>query len=86
MVKLIQIDRLNSRIDGMLYKITFQEQWSLLDDVRGLFMTFDTSTQGLSNRVRESFRMLESHYWVPRTSRSCSMCVLLLVLVKFGFR
>lgn len=32
MVKLIQIDQLNSRIQGMLYKISFQEQWALLDD------------------------------------------------------
>jgi cytokinesis protein len=33
MVKLIQIERLGSRIDGMLYRITFDEQWALLDDV-----------------------------------------------------
>lgn len=32
MVRLIQIDRLGPRIDGMLYKCTFEEQWSLLDD------------------------------------------------------
>ncbi|THH07256.1 hypothetical protein EW146_g9373, partial [Bondarzewia mesenterica] len=32
MVKLIQIDRLGQRIEGMLYKISFDEQWALLDD------------------------------------------------------
>lgn len=32
MVKLIQIDRLGPRIEGMLYKISFEEQWALLDD------------------------------------------------------
>lgn len=33
MVKLIQIDRLGPRIEGMLYKSAFDETWSLLDDV-----------------------------------------------------
>lgn len=33
MVKLIQIDRLAPRIEGMLYKCAFEESWSLLDDV-----------------------------------------------------
>lgn len=32
MVKLIQIDRLGPRIEGMLYKCKFEEQWLLLDD------------------------------------------------------
>lgn len=32
MVKLIQIDRLGPRIEGMLYKSAFDETWSLLDD------------------------------------------------------
>ncbi|KAJ3860420.1 hypothetical protein EV359DRAFT_49140 [Lentinula novae-zelandiae] len=32
MVKLIQIDRLGPRIEGMLYKCAFDERWSLLDD------------------------------------------------------
>ncbi|EGN96042.1 hypothetical protein SERLA73DRAFT_162010 [Serpula lacrymans var. lacrymans S7.3] len=32
MVKLIQIDRLGPRIEGMLYKCKFDETWSLLDD------------------------------------------------------
>jgi cytokinesis protein len=36
MVKLIQIDRLRPRIDGMLYRISFDEQWGLLDDVSRL--------------------------------------------------
>jgi len=33
MVKLIQIDRLVPRINGMLYRISFDEQWTLLDEV-----------------------------------------------------
>jgi cytokinesis protein len=33
MVKLIQIERLGPRIDGMLYRISFDEQWGLLDEV-----------------------------------------------------
>lgn len=32
MVKLIQIDRLGQRIENMLYKLKFDEQWTLLDD------------------------------------------------------
>ncbi|KAI6038969.1 hypothetical protein EDC04DRAFT_3112644 [Pisolithus marmoratus] len=32
MVKLIQIKRLGPRIEGMLYKCKFEEQWLLLDD------------------------------------------------------
>jgi hypothetical protein len=43
MVKLIQIDRLGQRIDGMLYRILFDEQWALLDEVSFLF-TYDMST------------------------------------------
>ena len=40
MVKLIQIDRLGPRIEGMLYKCGFDESWSLLDDVNlGYFFT-----------------------------------------------
>lgn len=34
MVQLIKIDRLAPRIEGMLYKCTFDETWTLLDDVR----------------------------------------------------
>ncbi|KAG2020617.1 cytokinesis protein sepA [Coprinopsis cinerea AmutBmut pab1-1] len=32
MVKLIQIERLGPRIEGMLYRVTFDETWSLLDE------------------------------------------------------
>ncbi|TFY51954.1 hypothetical protein EVJ58_g10285 [Rhodofomes roseus] len=32
MVQLIKLDRLAPRIEGMLYKCTFEETWSLLDD------------------------------------------------------
>ena len=34
MVKLIQINRLGPRIEGMLYRVSFEETWSLLEDVR----------------------------------------------------
>jgi len=43
MVKLIQIERLGQRIDAMLYRISFDEQWALLDDVSFIF-TFDMNT------------------------------------------
>lgn len=36
MVKLIQIERLGPRIEGMLYKCKFEEQWLLLDEVTAL--------------------------------------------------
>lgn len=36
MVKLIQIERLGPRIESMLYKCKFEEQWLLLDEVNGL--------------------------------------------------
>jgi len=42
MVKLIQIERLGQRIDGMLYRITFDEQWALLDEVSH-FLAYDMS-------------------------------------------
>jgi cytokinesis protein len=34
MVQLIKIDRLAPRIEGMLYKVKFEETWALLDEVR----------------------------------------------------
>ena len=40
MVKLIQIDRLRSRIDGMLYRLSFDEQWALLEEV-SLLTSYD---------------------------------------------
>lgn len=33
MVQLIKIKRLGPRIGGMLYKVTFEETWGLLDEV-----------------------------------------------------
>ena len=33
MVQLIQIERLGPRIEGMLYRTTFEESWSLIDEV-----------------------------------------------------
>jgi hypothetical protein len=43
MVKMIQIERLGQRIDGMLYRISFDEQWALLDEV-GFFFPHGMST------------------------------------------
>ena len=34
MVQLIQIERLGPRVEGMLYRTTFEESWSLIDEVR----------------------------------------------------
>lgn len=34
MVQLIKIDRLGPRLEGMLYKVSFEEQISLLEEVR----------------------------------------------------
>ena len=33
MVQLIKIDRLGPRIEGMLYNLSFDESWTLLDEV-----------------------------------------------------
>lgn len=33
MVQLIKINRLGPRIEGMLYKVNFDETWTLLDEV-----------------------------------------------------
>lgn len=37
MVQLIKIDRLGPRIEGMLYKVTFEDTWTLLDEVSLFF-------------------------------------------------
>lgn len=38
MVQLIKIDRLGPRIEGMLYKLSFDESWALLDKVARLVL------------------------------------------------
>lgn len=38
MVRLIQINRLGPRIEGMLYRVSFEETWTLLEDVRIVFI------------------------------------------------
>lgn len=48
MVKLIQLDRLAARVDGMLFKCTFDESWKLLDKV-----SFLLSVTILSNNIAE---------------------------------
>jgi cytokinesis protein len=59
MVKLIQIDRLRPRIDGMLYRISFDEQWALLDEV-GPLTSYDWSILNLPHRrVLVNYQMPE---------------------------
>lgn len=71
MVKLIQIDRLRPRIDGMLYRISFDEQWALLDDVSPL-TPYDWSILNLPHcRVLVNYQMLERVSWMPAASKSC---------------
>lgn len=38
MVQLIKIDRLGPRIEGMLYKLSFDDSWALLDKVACLVL------------------------------------------------
>lgn len=45
MVQLIKIDRLGPRIEGMLYKVTFEDTWSLLDEVSLFSPMFTTSNR-----------------------------------------
>ena len=71
MVKLIQIDRLGPRIEGMLYKCTFDESWGLLHDVRPT--RFDPETWlRLYYRALENCTKLERLCSMPRPSKSCS--------------
>lgn len=39
MVQLIQIERLGPRIEGMLYRLGFEETWSFIDDVSTIYMS-----------------------------------------------
>lgn len=72
MVRLIQIDRLAPRIEGMLYKVGFDETWSLLDDVGFSFFS-DCSFQGLTINIRVLKSCLKQarHSLMPRTLKSC---------------
>jgi len=40
MVQLIKIDRLGPRIEGMLYKVAFEDTWTLLDEVSLFFYPY----------------------------------------------
>ena len=70
MVKLIQIDRLGPRIEGMLYKCTFDESWGLLHDVRSPRFVRETwltpCYRALGNCTK-----LEKLCSMPRPSKSC---------------
>jgi hypothetical protein len=69
MVKLIQIDRLGPRLDGMLYKCKFDEQWLLFDDVcRYSLDEIIYSSQ--SHRVQGKWAKQEVPCCMPNTSRN----------------
>jgi cytokinesis protein len=71
MVKLIQIDRLRPRIDGMLYRISFDEQWALLDEVSPL-TSYGWNILNLPHcRVLANYQMPERVSWMPAASKGC---------------
>lgn len=66
MVKLIQIDRLAPRIEGMLYKCAFEESWSLLDDVshtQCLIPIFLTLLQGARKLSEAGQSLLQAKHF-----------------------
>lgn len=69
MVKLIQIDRLGPRLEGMLYKCKFDEQWLLLDDVCSYFggRGEDKTHSSLSHRAQGKWAKQESPCCMPIT-------------------
>jgi hypothetical protein len=69
MVKLIQIDRLGPRIEGMLYKRAFEETWSLLDEVSSA-QYFISVVVHSRHRVPENCLMLVNLLCKPSRSRS----------------
>jgi hypothetical protein len=68
MVKLIQIDRLGPRIESMLYKCKFEEQWLLLDDVCSYLLGI-LSYSLPSHRAQGRWAKQEMLYCMPSTSR-----------------
>lgn len=71
MVQLIQVDRVAARIEGMLFKRTFEERWGLLDDVSVIVCTTSLTTIESMNRVQRSFPKQLLPSLTPRTSRNC---------------
>ena len=55
MVQLIKIDRLGPRIEGMLYKLSFDENWALLDEVASLVLYRRLFTKAYLSGGQETF-------------------------------
>lgn len=69
MVKLIQIERLGPRIEGMLYKCKFEEQWLLLDEVTA--PVIPRRTAEYVHRVPGKLARLVKRCCVPSSSKKC---------------
>lgn len=55
MVQLIKIDRLGPRIEGMLYKLSFNESWTLLDEVARLILDCRPFIEAYFSGCQETF-------------------------------
>jgi cytokinesis protein len=55
MVQLIKIDRLGPRIEGMLYKLSFDESWALLDKVARLVLYRRPFTEAYLSGGQDAF-------------------------------
>ena len=55
MVQLIKIDRLGPRIEGMLYKLSFDESWVLLDKVARLVPYCQPFTEAYLSGGQDAF-------------------------------
>jgi hypothetical protein len=73
MVQLIQINRLGPRIEGMLYKVSFEETWSLLDEVRLHFTLYFSSSSWRAFREPRNFQQLVVRSWMPNILKSYSV-------------
>jgi hypothetical protein len=72
MVKLIEIDRLAPRVDGMLYKTRFDESWSLLNEVSRFILCYrERAYMSCSvNRAHISSTTHHTRFYTPNTSKS----------------
>lgn len=73
MVKLIQIERLGPRIQGMLYKCKFEEQWLLLDEVKVYSTIPRHIAEYDARRVLEKLARLVKRCYMLNSSKKCSM-------------
>lgn len=73
MVKLIQIERLGPRIQGMLYKCKFEEQWLLLDEVKVYSTIPRHIAEYDARRVLEKSVRLVKRCYMLNSSKKCSM-------------